>query len=198
MEISGLAWIKRLNYLWKAKRLINMSLTSVIEELLLEIKKAKIDPAKGLGDELFLAVTSLTPIVNVDILIVKDGSILLSWRDDEQCGVGWRLPGGCVRLKETIEQRVHACARSELGSDVFCDMKPVLITENIEPKRDIGRSHFISFLYRCELVDESQLQKLDNQEIKGHLGWFDQMPEHFLPVQEFYRNTIIEIIERRD
>lgn len=49
-----------------------MSLTAVINELLLEIKKEKIDPAEGLGDELLLAVASLTPIVNVDILIVKE------------------------------------------------------------------------------------------------------------------------------
>ncbi|WP_182431203.1 MULTISPECIES: hypothetical protein [Clostridia] len=49
-----------------------MSLTAVINELLLEIKEEKIDPAEGLGDQLFLAVASLTPIVNVDILIVKE------------------------------------------------------------------------------------------------------------------------------
>ena len=57
---------------------------------------------------------------------------MFSWRDDEQCGAGWHLPGGCVRLKETLEQRLHVCAKSELGTDVLCDMKPVLITENIE------------------------------------------------------------------
>lgn len=75
-----------------------MSLTAVINELRLEIKKENIDPAEDLGDELFLVVASLTPIVNVDILIVKEGNILLSWRDDEQCGAGWHLLGGCVRL----------------------------------------------------------------------------------------------------
>ena len=131
-----------------------MSLTAVINELRLEIKKENIDPVEGLGDELFLVVASLTPIVNVDILIVKEGNILLSWRDDEQCGAGWHLPGGCVRLKETLEQRLHVCAKGELGTDVLCDMKPVLITENIEPKRDRGRTHFISFLYRCVPVNE--------------------------------------------
>lgn len=52
-----------------------MSLTAVINELLLEIKEEKIDPAEGLGDQLFLAVASLTPIVNVDILIVKNVSL---------------------------------------------------------------------------------------------------------------------------
>lgn len=49
-----------------------MSLTAVINELLLKIKEEKIDPAEGPGDQLFLAVASLTPIVNVDILIVKE------------------------------------------------------------------------------------------------------------------------------
>ena len=49
-----------------------MSLTAVINELLLEIKEETIDPAEGLGDQLFLAVASLTPIVNVDILMVKE------------------------------------------------------------------------------------------------------------------------------
>ena len=153
-----------------------MSLTAVINELLLKIKKETIDPAEGLGDQLFLAVASLTPIVNVDILIVKEGKILLSWRDDEQCGAGWHLPGGCVRLKETLEQRLHVCAKSELGTDVLCDMKPVLIVP----------------------VDKAQLRLLDNQEIKGHLGWFDHMPEHFLPVQDFYRETITKILEQGD
>ena len=142
-----------------------MSLTAVINELRLEIKKENIDPAEGLGDELFSVVASLTNIVNVDILIVKEGNILLSWRDDEQCGAGWHLPGGCVRLKETLEQRLHVCAKSELGTDVLYDMKPILITENIEPKRDRGRTHFISFLYQCVPVDEFQLQLLDNEEI---------------------------------
>lgn len=58
------------------------------------------------------------------------------------------LDGICqedVSDKKTLEQRLHVCAKSELGTDVFCDMKPVLITENIEPKRDRGRTHFILF-----------------------------------------------------
>ena len=75
---------------------------------------------------------------------------MFSWRDDEQCGAGWHLPGGCVRLKETLEQRLHVCAKSELGTDVLCDMKPVLITENIEPK-EIGDEPilFLSFTSVC-------------------------------------------------
>ena len=93
---------------------------------------------------------------------------------------------------------LYVCAKSELGTDVLCDMKPVLITENIEPKRDRGRTHFISFLYQCVPVDEFQLQLLDNQEIKGHLGWFNHIPEHFLSDEDFYRETITKILEQGD
>lgn len=94
---------------------------------------------------MFLVVASQTPIVNVDILIVKEENILLSWRDDEQCGARWHLPGGCVRIKETLEQRLLVCAKSKLGTYVLCDMNTILITEKIEPKRDRGQTHFISF-----------------------------------------------------
>lgn len=143
-------------------------------------------------------MASLTPIVNVDILIVKERKILLSWRDDERCRAGWHLLGGCVRLKEILEQRLHVCAKSELGTYVLCDMKPVLITENIEPKRDRVRTHFISFLYQCVPVKIAQLRLVDNQEIKGHLGWFDYIPKHLLPVQDFYRGMISKILGKGD
>lgn len=46
-------------------------------------------------------IALLTPIVNVDLLVIKEGKILLAWRDDEQCGKGWHLSGGCLRLKES-------------------------------------------------------------------------------------------------
>lgn len=161
-------------------------------------KKENVDPTEDFGGELFLVVVSLTPIVNVDMLIVKEGNILLSWRADEQCGAGWHLPGACVRLKETLEQILHVCVKSELGTDGLCDMKPVLITENIEPKRDRGRTYFISFLYRCVPVNEFRLRLFDNQEVKGHLGWFDHIPEHFLPVQDFYREMMTKILEQGD
>ena len=169
-----------------------MSLKTAISNLQNEIERAGIDPINGVGDDLFLMVTSLTHIVNVDLLIEKDGEILYAWRDDSQCGKGWHLPGGCLRLKETLEKRLHLCAMDEIGSDVNFNMNPVLITENIEPIRDKGRTHFISFLYRCELQDESALENLDGAEIKGHLGWFSCIPKNFLAVQDFYRNFLTD------
>lgn len=73
-------------------------------------------------------------------------------------------------------------------------MKPMLISENIEPFRDQGRTHFISFLYRCELVEDDSLRNLDQLEIQNHLGWFDRIPDNFLSVQSFYKSKLEEIL----
>ena len=43
-----------------------MSIKDYLESYL---KDNRIDPAKGLGDELFVAVSALVPIVNVDLLV---------------------------------------------------------------------------------------------------------------------------------
>lgn len=174
-----------------------MNLQIAIENLKKAIERSNIDPAQGIGEDLFLLVASLTPIMNIDLLIVKEGRILLVWRDDIQCRKDWHLPGGCLRLKKSLENRLHSCALDEVGSDVSCDMKPVLITESIESRRDWGRTHFISFLYRCDLDNEDALKNLDGKEIKGHLGWFPSIPKHFLSVQDFYRNFLTEEINRR-
>ena len=59
-----------------------------------------IHPEQGLGEELFLTVSSLVPIVNVDLLVYNDkGQFLLTKRDDPYCGRGWHVPGGCIRFK---------------------------------------------------------------------------------------------------
>ena len=41
------------------------------------------DPKKGLGEEIFLFVSRITPLINVDLLIKNEkGQTLLTWRDD--------------------------------------------------------------------------------------------------------------------
>lgn len=79
-----------------------------------------ISPEKGLGEELFLFVSSLVPIVNVDLLVFNSkGQFLLTRRNDSHCGNGWHVPGGCVRLKETFDERIREVANLELGLSEF-------------------------------------------------------------------------------
>src|ERR1022692_4518995 len=100
------------------------------------------DPHGGLPEDIFLFVSRIVPLVNVDLLIQDDaGRTLLTWRDDRFFGAGWHVPGGIIRYKEAAADRVRACAREELGADVSFDGVPLLVTETIREQPE--RGHFI-------------------------------------------------------
>ena len=64
-------------------------------------------PANGLPEEVFLAVSRMTPMVNVDLLIDNEaGHTLLTWRQDAFHGPGWHVPGGIVHYGEKLGDRV--------------------------------------------------------------------------------------------
>lgn len=67
-------------------------------------------------------VTTLTPMVNVDLLFRNErGDILLIWREDEICGCGWHIPGGIVRYQERMEEQIQKTALKELGAQIEFD-----------------------------------------------------------------------------
>lgn len=157
-----------------------------------------IHPGQGLGEELFLTVSSLVPIVNVDLLVYNDkGQFLLTKRDDPYCGRGWHVPGGCIRFKEFCEERIRKVALGELGiSKLAIHKDPVKVFEIIEhDKRPIEnqneRAHFITLVYRCE-VDDSYI--IDNgnrtESDAGFIKWFDSLPDDLLSIQNCYREII--------
>ena len=165
-----------------------MNLNDAINTLGAECK----NPNSGLPEPVFLLLSRLTPLVNVDLLIKDDMErTLLTWRDDIYHGSGWHIPGGIVRFKEVMHERVRVVARLELGCEVVCEPSPVAINEYIEGKRS-ERGHFISFLYRCKLAS-SPLRQLEYQggELKpGMYKFFSQTPENLLTVQDRYRKYI--------
>lgn len=157
-----------------------------------------IHPEQGLGEELFLTVSSLVPIVNVDLLVYNDkGQFLLTKRDDPYCGKGWHVPGGCIRFKETCEERIRKVALGELGiSKLAIHKDPVKVFEIIEhDKRPIEnqneRAHFITLVYRCEVDDSYIIDNGDRTESDaGFIKWFDSLPDDLLSTQNCYREII--------
>lgn len=157
-----------------------------------------IHPELGLGEELFLQISSLVPIVNVDLLVYNDnGQFLLARRDDPHCGKGWHVPGGCIRFKETCEERIRKVAQKELGiSQISFDKNPIKVFEIIEHEhRPIEnqneRAHFITLVYKC-YVDDSY--KINNgnliEEDAGYIKWFDKLPDDLLKIQNCYREIL--------
>lgn len=149
------------------------------------------DPTAGLPDEIFYYISRTTPLINVDLLI-KDaaGRTLLAWRDDVHAGTGWHIPGGIVRFKESIDERIRQVALREVGIMVDFDHDPLAINEMIHRDREL-RGHFISLLYNCRLaaafVPENRgLTPGD----AGYLAWHDAYPENMIAYHHVYRKYI--------
>src|ERR1700681_3692801 len=107
------------------------------------IESAIGDPHQGLPENIFLFVSRITPLINVDLLIKDDcGHTLLTWRDDEFFGRGWHPPGGIIRYKDMASDRIRACAREELGAEIGLEPIPLLVSETI--REQSSRGHFIS------------------------------------------------------
>jgi ADP-ribose pyrophosphatase YjhB (NUDIX family) len=152
-----------------------------------------IDPSvNDLPEELFLFVSRISPLVNVDLLIQDDdGRTLLTWRSDEFYGPGWHVPGGIVRFRETAANRIRAVAHSELGAAIEHDAAPVLVREDITAARR-DRAHFVSLLYRCRLASNlDQHRQFDpKRPLPGQWLWHVNCPGNLIHEQLAYAALI--------
>jgi colanic acid biosynthesis protein WcaH len=134
----------------------------------------------------------MTPIVNVDLLIRnRRQETLLTWRADNYWPPGWHVPGGIVRFKEKIADRIRAVAVGELHASVKWKDPPLAVHELIQPVRK-ERGHFISFLYVCTLtraLDEDFRYKKGPPQ-PGQWAWHATCPRNIIPVHEIYRKLI--------
>jgi len=146
------------------------------------------NPTSGLPDKIFYYVSRTTPLINVDLLIQdKNKRTLFAWRSDDHAGKGWHIPGGVIRYRETIADRIKEVARREVGtSKITFDSKPLTVNEIIvKEKRD--RAHFISLLYNCKIDQSFILNNKDlTQNDPGYLKWFETCPDDLLTWHEIY------------
>lgn len=181
-------------------------LLQAINELQEAMDEGNVDPRNGLPEELFWFATTLVPCANIDLFIVNaEGQVLLTWRDDQFYGTGWHIPGGCIRIQETLDTRIQKTALSEIGCEVVYDTNPIVIRESFVKeerpwlKNQLQRSHNISLLYRCNLpegyeINNGNLQITD----AGYKKWFDYLPDNLLSVhKELYGDILTEYINHK-
>jgi len=161
------------------------------EEISFELTRAVPDASFGLGEQLFHAISRLTPIINVDLLVQKnlEGKryTLLSWRKDNFY-VGWHFPGGIVRFKEKLTDRILKVTKEELSSVAVHIRGPITINEITNPERDV-RGHFISLLYSVGLKHYPDIDVSGSDETlpPGTLRWFESSPHNLLKQHNMYR-----------
>jgi colanic acid biosynthesis protein WcaH len=162
-----------------------------LDEHIDAIESAVADPRRGLPDEVFQLVTRLTPMANVDLLIRNDRrETLLTWRDDALYR-GWHIPGGIIRYKERMVDRVAEVARLELGAVVTIKGAPVAVNEVIHLDRRV-RGHFIAFLFACDLASgpDERLRFHGGQPARGQWAWHGTVPADMIRSHEMYRRFI--------
>ena len=157
------------------------------------LKKMITAPEKELGEEIFLWISSITPMVNVDLLIKDDkGRVLLTWRDKMyHFKPGWHIPGGVIRYKESIFKRIEKVAQQELGAEITWNPEPLAIKEFIFPELK-ERGHFISFLFECELLSppDERLRYKGGKPKPGEWKWFSKCPENLFAVHKVYKEFL--------
>ena len=166
------------------------------EEAAALLEQANIDKKNGLPERLFICISSLIPIANVDLFILdKSGRLLLTYREDEFYGAGWHIPGGCLRFGETMLERIHKTAQLELGFDVdVCRDDPLAVRDVIrKPLTGTSvpdaRGHNLAVLYLCSFSPEAE-EKIEATSEK--IRWFERIPEDILPVHAVYDDVFIQ------
>lgn len=143
-------------------------------------------PEQGLPDSIFYFVGRNTPFINVDLLIRdSNGSILMTWRDDEYSGKGWHIPGGIIRFQEKINNRINQVALNELGVEVSKHNKFLEINEIIVPNKK-ERSHFISLLFECSIDKKASATLKKIIKVNDKIKFFKKKPKNILHFHKIY------------
>ena len=157
-----------------------------VQDAIARLEQAAGDARNGLPEELFLFISRITPLINVDLLIQDEQKrTLLTWRDDEFFDQGWHVPGGIIRYKEHAVDRIRKCAEEEIGVAVAFESAPATVVETIADSR--SRGHFISMLYRCRLIGEPDPgRRAGDAPRRGEWKWHSRCPDDLLTVQRVY------------
>ena len=147
------------------------------------------DPAAGLPEAVFRFVSGITPMVNVDLLILDPHQgVLLTWRPTGNYPAGWHLPGGIIRVRGSFENRGEQVGSNELGVGISECSGPIDINQMIHPEAKT-RVHFVSLLYRVTIsgvLDENNHSR-DVEPLDGQWAWHKKWPPNLYGPQTVYR-----------
>jgi 8-oxo-dGTP diphosphatase len=132
-----------------------------------------------------LTLGQISPILSACVIIEKDHKFLLINRSD---GMGYTIPGGIVRYRETIEQCVVREAQEETGYNVKLN-GIVGIYSSLE--RD-PRFRAVSIAYKGTIVNgtehdsgEGKVCWCTRQEVCGHMAFdCEKMLKDYLAGQQ--------------
>ena len=148
------------------------------------------DPRHGLPEEIFLFLSRIIPMANVDLLIQDQLPAAPSslGATTSSLDPGWHVPGGIPRYKEMAADRIRAWVTQELGAEV-APLKPSPSScPKISASRPAAGTPF-PLLYGCTLLtppDES-CRAHSNPPRHGEWRWHEFCPPDLLDIQAAFR-----------
>lgn len=112
------------------------------------------------------------PLLVVDVIIRKEGGVVLIRRAKDPYKGKWAIPGGFVRLGELVEAAAEREAMEETGLKVKLKK---LVGIYSDPKRD-PRGHVISVCYLAQAIGGKLRAASDASEV----GIFKHIPQEDL------------------
>ncbi len=132
----------------------------------------------------FKDIYSLVPRLAIEVVIVKDESILLTKRSSHGWAGMWHTPGGTVLYREAVQDAVKRIALEELGVKVEVSRNLGYFEAWSEEKeRGFGYSVSLPFL----VIPEHFEFQLNNQATE--FKFFSDLPDIIVPEhKQFYEN----------
>ena len=100
-------------------------------------------------------IVANVPIVSVDLVIRRDGGVVLGRRTNEPARGYWFTPGGRVLKGETRREAAHRVAAEELGIEVEI-VESLGAFERLYDTSDVpgvGSKHYLANGYVVDIVD---------------------------------------------
>ena len=140
-----------------------------------------------LSAEAFLSVVSATPLVAMDVIVVRGGTeVLLGLRNNRPAQGFWFMPGGRIHKNETMQDALARVAQAELGLQISALPAPPVHLGAFEHfyddcfAGDVGVStHYVVMGNLVQLPGGTELAVADNQH--SDLRWW--------PLQEAFESA---------
>jgi len=132
----------------------------------------------------FHEIFSKVPRLTVEVVVQTNRGLLLTKRSIEPYVGTWHIPGGTVRLGETLRSAVKRVAKDELSVEV----EPIELLGYIEYPSVLRDGHGwpVGIAFSCKIIDGEPKGSEQGEEIE----YFTKLPENTFPEQKKFLENI--------
>jgi 8-oxo-dGTP diphosphatase len=134
------------------------------------------------------------PLVGVGALIIDGGRIVLIRRGRPPAEGEWSIPGGLVRLGETIDEAVAREAREETGLEVRPEILVELLERIFPDEQGRVRYHYVLADYACRVIGGALLAGSDAMEAR----WVSREDLESFDLAPITMRVVLRALDHRD